>query len=474
MKEQIPVRREPLRIAVVGGGIAGMVFAARASELGCQVVVLEQGEEDLYKCNTRYTGGAFHLCFHDIDEPAETLEAAIKAATTGFATDGLTRAIATDARHVVRWLRDKGIRLMKGGPDSWRQHFLAPPSLLQPGLNWQGRGGDMLLRTLRQLVTAHGGDMLLGARAVGLHMNDGRCSGVHYTRGGQTGTLEADLVMLADGGFQANLDMLRQYVSPAPERLKQRGAAVSRGDAIRLAADVGAALVGMENIYGHLLSQDAMHNEKLWPYPIMDLLAGAAIVVDRGGRRVVDEGLGGVYMTNVLARLDDPQSTMVVFDRSIWEGPATEFILPANPYLVLSGGTIESADSLQDLAIKMGVDPSGLLQTVDRYNAALAQGATAGLVPPRTMGAARPIAHAPFYAVKLVPGITFTMGGISIDADGRVLREDGEAIQGLYASGCCTGGFEGGARSGYVGGLTKSATISWRAAAYVAQHELAI
>lgn len=469
MTEKNLARHPAVRIAVMGGGIAGMVFAARAAELGGEVTVLEQGDDELYCCNTRYTGGAFHLCFHDIDEPAEELTAAIKAATQGFATDELTGAIAGDARHAVRWLQAKGIRLMKAGPDAWRQHFLAPPSLMQPGLHWQGRGGDMLLRTLRHHLESHGGKLLRGARVTRLLTEQGRCTGVEYERRGERGTLQADLVMLADGGFQANLDMLRQYVSPAPEKLKQRGAGVSRGDAIRLAEEAGAELVGMQNIYGHLLCQDALENDRLWPYPIMDMLAGAGVVVDRDGRRVMDEGLGGVYMTNALARLADPQGTVLIFDRAIWEGPATEFILPANPHLPLSGGTIESAGSLQDLAAKMGVDAAGLAQTVSAYNEALAQGITSALTPPRSGPAARPLLQAPYHAVRLVPGITFTMGGIAIDGHGRVLRPDGDAIEGLYASGCCTGGFEGGERSGYVGGLTKSATISWRAAAHAMQ-----
>lgn len=470
MNAAASVRRRPLRVAVVGGGIAGMVFAVRSAEFGCDVVLLEQGEDALYRCNSRFTGGAFHICFHDIDEPAPELAAVIRATTAGFAVDALVDAVAEDARSAVRWLGGKGVRLMKAGPDAWRQHILAPPHFMKAGLNWQGRGGDVLLRTLRAHLIADGGRILLGARAVGLVMDGVRCAGVEYVRAGQVGRLETDVVMLADGGFQANLDMLKQYVSPAPERLKQRGAGVSRGDAIALAAEAGAALSGMESIYGHLLCQDALHNERLWPYPIIDSVAGAAIVVDRSGRRVMDEGLGGVYMTNCLARLPDPQATVVVFDRAVWEGPATEFILPANPNLALSGGAIESADSLRDLAMRMGVDPFGLERTIADYNEALALGTASALTPPRTAANALAIQHPPFHAVRLVPGITFTMGGIVIDAHGRVLRESGDAITGLYASGCCTGGLEGGVRSGYVGGLAKSATISWRAAAFVAQH----
>src|SRR3546814_3502694 len=112
---------------------------------------------------------------------------------------------------------------------------------MQPGLHWQGLGGDMLLRALRQHLEFHGGSQLRGARVTGLTTAHGRCSGVEFERNGQRSTIEADVVMLADGGFQANLDMLRKYISPAPEKLKTRGAGVSRGDAIRLAAEIGAA-----------------------------------------------------------------------------------------------------------------------------------------------------------------------------------------------------------------------------------------
>src|SRR6202008_4790030 len=78
------------------------------------------------------------------------------------------------------------------------------------------------------------------------------------------------------------------------------------GDGLRMAQAVGAATVGMDCFYGHLLSRDAMTNERLWPRPYVDALAVAGILVDGAGRRVADEGEGGVYLANAVARLEDP------------------------------------------------------------------------------------------------------------------------------------------------------------------------
>ena len=80
-----------------------------------------------------------------------------------------------------------------------------------------------------------------------------------------------------------------------------------------------------------------------------------------------------------------------------------------------------------------------------------------------------PVAKPPFYAVPLCAGITYTMGGIAIDPDGQVLRPGGGTVQGLYAVGATTGGLEGGATVGYVGGLIKAATFGIRAGEHIAR-----
>lgn len=457
-------------LAIIGGGIAGLVAAVRASELGLRALVLEQGE-GLYRCNSRYTGGAFHLCFHGLDESGPALTAAIAESTAGFADPALARAIGHEAAATVAWLSRQGIRTIRAGGEPWRHKFLAPPSLMKTGLHWQGRGGDVMLRSLRQRLESLGGQLRCGVRARRLALEAGRVVGVEVETGGARETVFARHVVLCDGGFQANLDLMREFVSPAPEKLKQRGAATGRGDALLMAREAGAALRGMENVYGHLLCRQAMEDARLWPYPILDSVAGASIVVDPAGQRFVDEGLGGVYMTNVIARLADPLSATVVFDSAIWRGPATDFILPTNPNLPLSGGEVVRAGTMDALAEKIGVDPAGLARTVAEYNAALVVGTTGGLSPARSTHKTRawPISIAPFYAVPLAAGVTYTMGGIATDDEGHVLKDDDSRVEGLFAAGCSTGGLEGGAQSGYVGGLTKSAVMARRIAESIAQ-----
>jgi fumarate reductase flavoprotein subunit len=125
----------------------------------------------------------------------------------------------------------------------------------------------------------------------------------------------------------------------------------------------------------------------------------------------------------------------------------------------------------------IGVPADNLQATVASYNRAVLAAAGATLVPPRTSGrmfgesrgsskrvALMPIAQPPFYAVALAAGITYTMGGIEIDAQARVVGRDGNPFPGLFAAGGCTGGIEGGPLGGYVGGFLKAATLGYIAA----------
>ena len=452
--------------AIVGAGIAGMVSAVRLAEQGLRVAVLEKGEHEKYPCNSRMTGGAFHVAFRDVNDPENVLLDAMETRSRGFSRPELLQAMAKDISGAVQWLKTKGVRFIKVGHEIHRQHTLAPPILLQGRIYWEGRGGDVLLRTLGGALKELGGTLLLGARAVRLSLQDGKCVGLEMEHKGARVLVQAGSVVLCDGGFQANHELLREFITAAPEKVKQRGAATGNGDGLQMARKVGAQLVGMDRFYGHLLAQDAMHNDDLWPFPIMDFVCTAGVVVDASARRFVDERVGGVYVTKNIAGLADPLAATVVFDGAIWDGPGREFIAPANPLLVTRGGTLHTAPDLAALAGQLALPAAALAETVARYNAAVDAAETSRLDPPRTIATyrAHAIRNPPFHAIRLCAGITYTMGGIAIDGRSRVLNAVNQPIAGLYAAGCATGGLEGGQFVAYIGGLTKSSVTALRAA----------
>lgn len=466
-------------VVVIGGGLAGLSAANRAAELGLSAVVLEQGDAVDYPCNSRFAGGIVHVAQKDMrGEPAE-IQAAIDALTgetSGTAdkdaTD-LSPIMSEEADRALTWMRDQGAKFIKGGVLEFMRWVLAPPRPRRPGLEWKGRGPDVFLRKLTANLESRGGKLERGVRARSLIFEEGRVCGVVVERGGIEERIEGRAVVIADGGFQANSELVRQYICPKPEGLFTRGAGNGCGDGLRMAVDAGANVVGMNRFYGHLLGREVFDNEMLWPYPTVDAIATVSVVVDEAGRRLFDEGQGGVYMANNVAALDNPLSTAVVFDDKVWTGLAADNRYPPcmNPAFVNEGGTVYAADSLDELAGMIGVDAAGLAKTVADYNAAVESQSMDKLDPPRATDKFRPraILAAPFHAIQLCAGITYTMGGVAIDRDSRVLRDGGAAIDGLYAAGSSTGGIEGGPHAAYVGGLSKAVITGMRAAEHIAK-----
>jgi fumarate reductase flavoprotein subunit len=463
-------------LVVIGGGIAGLTAAGRASQAGLRVAVLERGADEHYACNSRYSGSILHIAFHNIREPAAELLEVIGAATRGKAEPELAKAFADNAARVVDWLRDEGVEFMSVGNIAYQQWVFAPRRPLTPGLDWKGRGADVAMHLLEKNIKQRGGEVLRGTAAGNLIVDDGRVTGVEARRAGSTIRFDARAVLIADGGFQSNLELLRENITAQASKLMQRGAATGVGDGLRMARAVGAATSELTDFYGHLLSRDAFKNDLVWPYPQCDELGVAGIVINAQGERFVDEGRGGVFVANAIARLDDPLSACAVFDEQVWQGPGKNARIPANPLLVEAGGTVHSAPTLAALAELIGVPAARLERTVSEYNKAHVAGTLAELNPTRsskpipgnapipTMAVGKP----PYYAVPLCAGITMTMGGIAIDAHARVLRESGEPIAGLYAAGSSTGGLEGRGGAHYLGGLIKAAVFGLIAAEHIA------
>ncbi len=468
---------ESYDVVVVGGGIAGLSAANRAAQQGLKVAVLERGADERYLCNSRYSGGVLHIAMHNAKDPAEKLLEVIKHATSGKADPELSRALATTAGRAIDWLRDEGAKYIRVGNIVWQQHVLAPPRPIVAGLDWKGRGPDVTLRQLVANLERRVGK-LFRLPAVTLMEKEGQCIGVEagdHEGGSAKQQFHAKAVVLADGGYQGNPALVREHMGIDLAKVKTRGAGTGVGDGMRMARAMGAQFSELKYFYGHMLSRDAFTNDRVWPYPQLDELGTVGIVVNDAGERFVDEGLGGVFVANTIARLANPLSTWAILDHAIWEGPGRSARIPANPQLANAGGTIIKAATLGELAVMTGIDVAGLEATVAAYNKALASGRTAhpiaNLMPPRSASpiVPAPIAKTPFYAVPLCAGMTYTFGGIFTDGDGRVMSTRGAPIEGLYAVGATTGGLEGGTGGGYVGGLIKGIAFGMRAAEHIAQ-----
>jgi fumarate reductase flavoprotein subunit len=436
-------------VIVVGGGLAGLSAGLRAAEHGLRVVVFEAGSEEAYLCNSRIAGGLFHIALDDMGGAPQDITARIEKTTTGCADGPQTAVMARRATTTIRWLRSHGVKLIKGGPDGLRRHALAPPGIRRSGFSnqmWRGRSGDVMLRALEAAFTRLGGKVVRGVRAETLLMEAGRCVGVSANRAGDR--------------------LLERFISPRPTHLLKRNAGTGVGGGLRMAEVVGASIVGGKGFYGHLQYRGALQDTSYWPYPMLDTLATDGILVDGHGQRRFDEGLGGVALTNAVAASEDPSGFWAVFDDRTWQGPATEWLLPANPTLVRAGGKLVMGGTIAELAAATGLGQT-LVETVAGYNAAIASGGP--ILPPRTSENRHPIVKAPFYAVPLCAGVTYTMCGIAIDDGARVLDRDGQPIKGLWAAGATTAGLEGGPAGGYIGGLSKASVFGMLAGETIAR-----
>src|SRR5882724_9831931 len=453
----------PYDLVTIGGGFSGLVSAARAAELGLKVAVLEARAEDRYPCSSRYSTGVSNVMGLAILADPDVLYRAIIDGSGGTANPALARALADNGKRAIDWLAAQGARFITRAlqKDQPGQKVLAPPRRLIAGLDWEGRGGDVVMRQLEQNLVKHGGVVQRGTQVTELVVENGACVGVIARQ------IDARAVVIADGGFAANPQMVAQYITPRADRVLARVGPGANGDGIRLAEAAGAAIGGFGAFYGHVHHRAAMQSPRLWPYPHLDAVAEVALLVGPDGRRFTDEGLGGVCQANAIARLADPLSAHLIMDDAMWQvEPKLTTTVAANSAMVTAGGALISAPDLDTLAAKIGVAASALAETVRAHNEAVAANDFARLAIPRSIKKHKPMAFAapPYHAVPLCAGITGTMGGVVIDAQARARKREGGVFEGLYAVGTPVAGLEGGPRAGYVGGLSKAFILGLLAA----------
>jgi len=467
-----PGRREA-PVVIIGAGLAGLATALRLTEMGFPARILEVREEEDYPCNTRYSGGVLHVAFRSVFEDASLLSRAIRDRTAGYVEPEIADALASNSRRAVEWLCRQGITTASLQPDEgWKDCILEPLGFHDGiGLLWRDLGADRMMRLLEERLALSGVVIERGKRAMEILPREGACAEVIARHGEQTLRLSASTVVIADGGFQGDVGMLRRHITPNPDLLVQRGPGTSTGDGIRIAEAIGADTIGMESFYGHILSADALSNDRLWPFPFLDFVAGAGLLADSDANRFTDEGRGGVHMANAIARRWDPRPVFAIFDDAIWNEAGREFFAPPNPNLERAGGTLYKAEDLGTLAVYAGIPGDRLAALIAEHNEKVAAGKLGDLAPTRTDPGTkvRPIEAPPFYAAPGRAAITHTMGGLRIDASARVLDRNKKPIRYLYAAGNSAGGFEGGPTIGYIGGLMRALVFGLIAAEDIVQ-----
>jgi fumarate reductase flavoprotein subunit len=457
-------------LVVIGGGIAGWVAARRSQQFGMNVVLVDKATGGPGS-NTRLSGGRIHAAYHHPHYDPDGLYAEIMKKTDGHARADVARAWADNVGRATDFLVAEGGEIARIGEPEYLWSALQPSrpvvevaaAQILSQDEWKGRGPDRLLTRMREAFLAAGGTFRPGTRVVDLEADNGAVVGVRVETAERTQELiRGRAVVMADGGFQANRDLVATYITT---HYKLRGASEDTGDCLQMALKIGARAVNMDAFYGHsYIRDDDYSNVQSYPAPTM--LINNGIVVDGHGNRVGDEAMGTEEYSLIddplarnIARSETPGGCWAVFDHATWEGPGRQISMtpvPVNPTLVDRGGPFLTANSIAELAEQMGVPGDRLDAMVDAFNQFCRDGTP--LDPPRS-GRPRPMTERPFHAVPLIVGIMFAMGGVLVNGHGQVLDRTEQPIPGLYAAGGTMGGLQGGPHNGYSGGWSEAATF---------------
>jgi tricarballylate dehydrogenase len=456
-------------VIVVGAGNAGLAAAVAAREAGARVLVLEKAPREERGGNTAFTGGLFRFPFESIEDfrallPEYTqaeLDAVdvgrysqrdfandLQRVTEGLADPALVKVLVSNAYPTMAWLRQQGVRwIMSMG----RQAFKVGEKYRFYGnLILESHGGGHGLSDSQFKIAEQAGVEVWyesGARRL-LTNEAGAVTGLEIRTREGLRSLSAGAVVLAAGGFEANAEMRARYLGPDWELAKVRGTRFNTGEAIRMALDVGA------QPYGHWSCCHAVQWDLRAPptgyLPVGDLYQKHSyhlgIIVNRDGKRFVDEGAD--YRNYTYAKygrevLKQPgRMAFQVFDAKLLPMLRDEY--------QIKQVTKARADSIEELARQLTIDPAGLRATVDAYNGSIKEDVpfdpsrldgrgTVGITPPKSNWAQR-LDQPPFEGYAVTCGITFTFGGLRIDPTCRVLDTADNPIPGLYAAGELVGG----------------------------------
>lgn len=447
-------------VVVVGCGMGGMAAAVSALEGGAEVTILERAPREERGGQTRYTEAYFRMksedevtddfeaqladnasgyvdpsLVHEMSAPYESWPAVAKALS--FTDPEFISTFAAAAGPTVRWLKTYGVKF-----DFLPTQFLtrSQPRLLPIG------GGLALIEALAAAAEKRGATFLYETAATGLLQDDrGKVVGVRAIgKGHVMRDLKADAVVLACGGFEGNSEMVTRYIGPRSVFLRPvcRGGYYNRGEGVQMALAIGAAACGDFGSY-HAEPVDprsgiAEPSVFIFPY---------GILVNQEGKRFTDEAPGTVdaWYERVTREIFSQRNGIAY---TILDYRHTE--IPNYQLGRRSDQPPIEADTIAELAAKLGIPAATLERTVHEYNAACRQApyqplvldglATRGLTPPKSNWA-HPLAKPPFHAYPVISSNVFTFGGLKVNRNGQVVNMQGEPIPGLYAAGEIIGSF---------------------------------
>ena len=466
-------------VVVVGAGGAGMTAAITAAAEGKSVVILES-QSMVGGNSVRATGGmnAGKTVYQDENEFGESagVEKTLKTAAEKYADNETITALAktvseqwaayqanptgyfdsvelmeldtmiggkgindpelvetlcANSADAIDWLDEHGITLHNvssfGGASVKRIH--------RP-VNAEGKTvsvGSYMIPLLQENCEKAGVKMMLDTTATEILTDaNGAAVGVKATgASGETVTVNAKAVVLASGGFGANLDMVVKY-KPELKGFMTTNAPGIQGQGIEMAQAIGAATVDMDQIQIHPTVEAntaALITE--------GLRGDGAILINEEGQRFIDE----VGTRDVVSAAEIAQTgsySWLVVDQAMADASSV-----IQGY-IKKGYTVTGA-TYEELGKAMGVDAAAFAETMEKWN-----GCVEAKNDPdfgRT-SFANPLNTAPYYAVKVTAGVHHTMGGLKINANTEVLNEKGEVIPGLFAAGEVTGGVHGANRLG--------------------------
>lgn len=419
-------------VIVVGGGNAALCAAMAARGAGSRVLVLERAPEHMRGGNTRHTRNircthaAADQYFSGAYSEQEHLEDLI-GVTGGPANLDLAKLAVRESSKLPAWMSAHGV--------NWQQPLAGTLHLGRTN-RWFLGGGKALLNTYYQTASRMGIVVRYNARVEELVIENGRFEAVRVKTGESEETIRGRSVIVAAGGYEANIEWLKRHWGDAADNFIIRGTPYNDGMLLATLLKHGAKAIGDPKGF-HAIAVDARAPK--FDGGIVTRLDAIpfGIVVNQLGRRFYDEG-----------------EEIWPKRYAIWGG-----LIAAQPgqkaFCIVDAKTIDrflppmfkpfQADSLETLASILGVEPGVFVETVLEYNRAAAgnteirmeklDGArTQGLTPPKSNWAI-PIDRPPYYGLPLRPGITFTYMGVAVDERARVLDERGRTFQNVFAAG---------------------------------------